>query len=272
MLIGPQRPTDIIKNQADVNLSREELLQRARKAEQRLNKMSRDRQLPTAFIQMRKQDVISKPEMKQEQILGFKILMRRKGDSYSVFSIIEKAKKKWLWWNEEEFRDINQPALTQDNIKSSRQSQRTLSRIREAGLTEKLKVVLDRWILAIQWSSEMREFLRSNQFSESIELFDQAFSLELAEFSVMFWNRNYEKLSQAQIILFHDFINRQINSPKLQTVGKEPRLDAMQQSLAYTVESVFLNQFTTFLLRTLEDFWNVQNYELQGKLIVNLSF
>lgn len=41
----------------------------------------------------------------------------------------------------------------------------------------------------------MRVFLKENNFQESIELFDQALSLEIAEFSVMFWNKSCEKLS-----------------------------------------------------------------------------
>jgi len=76
--------------------------------------------------------------------------MRRRGDSYSVFSIIEKAKKKWLWWDQSEFHDSKEPVITQDRNKSSRMSYRTLSRMREENLTEKLKLVLVRWNEAIE--------------------------------------------------------------------------------------------------------------------------
>lgn len=124
----------------------------------------------------------------------------------------------------------------------------------------------------LEWYKKMIKFLKEKNFNDSIELFDQAFSLELAEFSTLYWNHNVTLLSLEQMIRYHSFIIRSIKYVAVFSTGEETRLESLQDSLIYTIESKFLNEFSCFVIDILENFWRQENYIFDGKWILNNCF
>ena len=109
-MIGPMKPMrnpNLSSKSGSKNLSHKELQRQATKAERKLQKLAMDRALPVPFINLGKKDVVKKQVLNPEtKILGYEVLIRRRGDSFGVFSAIEKAKKKWLQWNPEQMAKV----------------------------------------------------------------------------------------------------------------------------------------------------------------------
>lgn len=240
-----------------------------------IDKMSRKTPLPTPFIHMKKEKPV-KQEVKidpETQILGYEVLIRRRGDSFSIFKLVEMAKKKWLWWDKEKAVHLRK----HHPKKTTEEEKMTLGEKRMAQNPESKDIIyinglIQRWIDALEWYREMVSFLQERNFEPSIELFEQSFSLELAEFSTMYWNENVHYLSLEQMIRYHAFIMKSIKYVPIFTSEEEKRLESLQDSLIYTIESKFLNEFSGFVIRVLENFWVQENYIFDGKWIFNNSF
>ena len=87
---------------------------------------------------------------RKETILGYEILIQRKGDAFGIFTIIEKAKKKWLWWDEEVSFNLNNKINENMAKESTGRKSRASSLAQE---TQMLSIVnlLKQWEDSLDW-------------------------------------------------------------------------------------------------------------------------
>jgi hypothetical protein len=118
----------------------------------------------------------------------------------------------------------------------------------------------------------MSKVLLDQGFKDSMGLFEQAFSLEIAEFSTKYWNFNYALLNLEQLVDYHSFVQKIIKNVEIFASKEETRLDGLIESIIHTIESKFLNVFSTFVITTMENFWQSGNFIFDGKYIFNNSY
>jgi hypothetical protein len=172
---GPVRnPSLGPKSSKNRNLSHSELVKKAAKANSVLNKMSKNRPLPVPYIGMKKKKVVKQETyIPDDKMLGEEILMRRRGDSFGIFSIIEKCKKKYFYWDE-----TNRPGLINPNTSiipdlqmHNFKKQKTASSSENQELRY-INKLIGRWIAGLEWYKKINKFMKEKGMKESIELFE----------------------------------------------------------------------------------------------------